>query len=81
LPDPLELEIPVREQTMQARVRWRKNNEVGVSFEEVDSEDPTELAGGGEVTQRIAALEREMTKLHKLVMDLRNDIRKTRGDD
>jgi hypothetical protein len=81
LPDPLELEIPMREQTLQARVRWRKNDEVGVSFDEADSEGTTELAGGGEISQRVAALEREMTKLHRIVMDLRSDIRKTRGDD
>jgi hypothetical protein len=81
LPDPVELEIPTREQTLQARVRWRKNNEVGVSFEEQDSEGTAELAGDGEISNRVAALEREMTKLHRLVMDLRNEIRKSRGED
>jgi hypothetical protein len=81
LPDPVELEIPTREQNLRARIRWRKDNEVGVSFEESESEGMTELAGGGEITQRVAALEREMTKLHRLVMDLRSDIRKTLGDD
>jgi hypothetical protein len=52
-----------------------------VSFDEADSEGTTELAGGGEISQRVAALEREMTKLHRIVMDLRSDMRKTRGDD
>ena len=81
LPDPVELEIPTREQTLRAHVRWRKDDEVGVSFEEHSPESPTELAGTGDISQRVAALEREMTKLHRLVSDLRTDLRRYRGDD
>lgn len=81
LPDPVELEIPAREQTLKAHVRWRKDDEVGVSFEEANSDSPTELAGTGDISQRVAALEREMTKLHRLVLDLRTDMRQIRGDD
>jgi hypothetical protein len=29
----------------------------------------------------VASLEREMTKLHRLVSDLRTDLRRYRGDD
>jgi hypothetical protein len=81
LPDPVELEIPARDQTLQAHVRWRKDDEVGVSFDQSESDRPTEMAGTGDVSQRIAALEREMTKMHKLIMDLRADMRQIRGDD
>jgi hypothetical protein len=81
LPDPVELEIPTREQTLRAHVRWRKDDEVGVSFEEHNPDSPTELAGTGDISQRVAALEREMTKLHRLVSDLRTDLRRYRGDD
>jgi hypothetical protein len=81
LPDPVELEIPARDQILRANVRWRKDDEVGVSFEENEADKPAELAGAGDVSQRVAALEREMTKLHKLVMDLRTDLRSLRGDD
>lgn len=81
LPDPVELEIPARDLTLQAHVRWREDDEVGVSFDQGEAEDPPELAGTGEISQRVASLEREMTKLHRLVMDLRTDIRRIRGDD
>jgi PilZ domain len=81
LPDPVELEIPTRDQTLQANVRWRKDDEVGVSFDQSESENPTELAGSGDLSQRVASLEREMTKMHKLIMDLRTDMRQIRGDD
>ena len=81
LPDPVELEIPARDLTLRAHVRWRKDDEVGVSFEENEAAGPTELAGAGDLSQRVATLEREMTKLHRLVLDLRTDMRQIRGDD
>lgn len=81
LPDAIELEIPSREQSLKAAVRWRKDNEVGVSLDEAYAEGGPELVGGGDLSQRVAALEREMTKLHKLVNDLRADLRHVRGDD
>jgi hypothetical protein len=81
LPDPVELEIPTRDQTLQAHVRWRKDDEVGVSFDDSESANPTELAGSGDISQRVAALERELTKLHRLVADIRSDLRHIRGDD
>jgi hypothetical protein len=81
LPDAVEIEIAAREQTLKAQVRWRKDNEVGVSLDEAYAQGGPELIGTGEISQRVAALEREMTKLHKLVMDLRADMRHRRGED
>lgn len=81
LPDAIELEIPSRDQSLKALVRWRKDGEVGVSLDETYAEGGPELVGSGDLSQRIAALEREMTKLHKLVLDLRADLRHIRGDD
>jgi hypothetical protein len=81
LPDAIELEIPAREKILQAQVRWRRDDEVGVSLDEAYADGGPEMAGNGDITQRIAALEREMTKLHRLVMDLRNELRRIRGDD
>lgn len=81
LPDAVELEVPSREQTLKAHIRWRRDDEVGVSLDETYAEGGPELVGGGELSQRVAALEREMTKLHKLVNDLRADLRHIRGDD
>jgi hypothetical protein len=81
LPDTVELEIPAREQTLNAHIRWRKDDEVGVSLDESYAQGGPELVGTGDVSQRVAALEREMTKLQKMVMDLRADLRHIRGDD
>lgn len=81
LPEAVELEIPAREQMLRAQIRWRRDDEVGVSLDETYADGGPELAGNGEISQRVAALEREMTKLHRAVMDLRNDMRRVRGDD
>lgn len=80
LPDSVELEIPSREQTLVAHIRWRKDNEIGVSLDEAYAQGGPELVGAGDLAQRVASLEREVTRLHKLVMDLRADIRHMRGD-
>jgi hypothetical protein len=81
LPDSLELDIAARDRTLRATVRWRKGDEVGISFDEKEIGSMPELAGPGDVAQRVAALEREMTKLHRVVLDLRTDLRRLRGDD
>ena len=81
LPDVVELDIPSRDQSVRAHIRWRKDDEVGVGLDESYAEGGPELVGTGDVSQRVAALEREMTKLQKLVMDLRTDLRRLRGDD
>lgn len=80
LPDSVELEIPSREQTLTAHIRWRKDDEVGVSLDETYAQGGPELVGAGDISQRVASLEREVTRLHKLVMDLRADLRHIRGD-
>ena len=80
LPDTVELEIPAREQTLTAHIRWRKDDEIGVSLEEAYAQGGPELVGAGDLSQRVASLEREVTKLHRLVMDLRADLRHIRGD-
>src|SRR5688572_6823941 len=40
LPDNIELDIPSRDQSLTASVRWRKDNEVGLRFAEGEAERP-----------------------------------------
>ncbi len=80
LPDQVDLDIPSRDQSLKAVVRWRKDDEAGVSFEGAEAVGPSAEPAGGELAQRVATLEREMSRLQKLVMDLRADLRHIRGD-
>lgn len=61
LPEEFELHIPQREQTFAARLRWRRADEVGCSFDvgSLDKADPVELL------KRIQALEVENAELRR----------------
>jgi uncharacterized small protein (DUF1192 family) len=63
LPDVVELYIPQREQTLRARVSWRKNDEIGLAFTEVEQRVPDALPTASEIVQRVALLEAEISSL------------------
>lgn len=78
LPDVVELYIPTREQTLRAEVRWRSDAEVGVSFDAPRA--AADRSSSGDLGKRVEALEHEMEKLRRLVLDLRADLRSMRGE-
>jgi len=49
LPDVFELDIPQRQQTMRARVQWRRNDEIGLTLEPIgrDATAPTLAPAAG----------------------------------
>lgn len=70
LPDVVELYIPQREQTLRARVQWRRNDEIGLAF--VGAERAAEAPpSAAEVVQRVAMLEAEITSLRALLKRLK----------
>jgi hypothetical protein len=77
LPDTVELFIPTRDQTLASQVRWRKADEVGVSF----ADPPATPGSAGDLAQRLSTLERDFEKLQRIVQELRTDLRRTRGED
>jgi hypothetical protein len=80
-PDVIELQIPNKDQILQAHVRWRKGDECGVSFSHVrPAEAASPAQAGGDANQRIEQLEAEVAKMHRQIVELRNEMRKLRGD-
>jgi len=70
IPDVIELQIPQREQTLSARVQWRRADEVGLSFSKPDTATtPRE----NQLIKRIAELEAEITTLQRTVKRLKRD--------
>jgi hypothetical protein len=72
LPDQLELYIPQRDQTLRARVTWRRNDEIGLAFfgeERVPDAGPT----ASEVVQRVALLEAELASLRTLLKRMKDE--------
>jgi len=75
IPDVIELQIPQREQTLSARVQWRRADEVGLSFSKPDTATtPREK----QLIKRIAELEAEITTLERTIKRLKRD---SNGDD
>lgn len=81
LPDGFELYIPTRDQTLDAHVRWRNDNEVGITFAAAEAHAVRESGVSGDLEQRVKTLEHDLARLQRLVADLRNDLRRVRGDD
>jgi hypothetical protein len=72
LPDVVELYIPQREQTLRARVEWRRNDEIGLAF--IQSERaPVAEPTPAEVAQRVALLEAEIASLRVLLKRLKGE--------
>lgn len=72
LPDMLDLYIPQREQTLRARVKWRRNDEIGLAFiaaERAAEDTPT----ASDVIERVAMLEAEIASLRALLKRLKRD--------
>ncbi len=66
LGDVVDLYIPQREQTLRARVQWRKNDEIGLGFTEIEravEASPT----AGEIAERVAMLEAEIVSLRTML--------------
>ena len=75
IPDVIELQIPQREQTLSARVQWRRADEVGLSISKPDTATtPRE----NQLIKRIAELEAEITTLERTIKRLKRD---SNGDD
>ena len=72
LPDMVELYIPQREQTLRARVQWRRNDEIGLGFIEAERE-PDATPSAGEVVQRVALLEAEIASLRAVLKRLKSE--------
>lgn len=66
LPEVVELYIPQREQTLRARVQWRRNDEIGLAFAEPERKDDAGPSAA-EIIQRVAMLEAEIASLRALL--------------
>ena len=68
-PDTLDLYIPQKEQTLRAHVIWRVGHEVGVAFPQAIHAE-TAASGSGDLADRVAKLEAEVTLLKRALKKL-----------
>jgi len=72
IPDVVNLHIPQREQTLRARVQWRRGDEIGLAF---TAAVPVAVAAlpSSELTERVVQLEAEIAALRRTIKLLKRD--------
>jgi hypothetical protein len=72
IPDMINLHIPQKNQTMRARVTWRRGDEIGLGFSAADPvADP--LPDSAELMKRVAQLEGEIASLRKMLKRMKGE--------
>jgi uncharacterized protein YceH (UPF0502 family) len=79
LPEVIELDIPQRELRRRARVVWRRNGEVGLSFSQADRTPDLAAMTAEDMTARIGMLEAEIVLLRARLASL-NEAETEAGD-
>ena len=74
MPALVELHIPLKKQSMRAKVDWRDGDEMGVSFVEAASGAPIAVAHDAELTERVLKLEGEIADFRKSLVRLRGEV-------
>lgn len=70
--DIIDLHIPVKGQTLRGKVQWRQADEIGIAFVSASASgdaDPRD----GELSDRVARLEAEITELKQLIKRLQKN--------
>lgn len=73
VPDVVELYIPQKEETIRARVKWRRGDEVGLAFPAAAARAAAAPADG-DLAQRVEKLETEIAALRHMLKQLKNEL-------
>jgi len=75
IPDTVNLHIPQREQTLRARVTWRRGDEIGLEFaaDAAAAAAAEPMPDPAELMKRIAQLETEIAALRRMLRRLKDE--------
>ena len=71
VPDVVELYIPQKDETVRARVKWRRGDEVGVDFSNHGRANAA--PNDGDLSKRVAQLEAAVASLRRMVRQLKRE--------
>ena len=72
IPDMINLHIPQKNQTLRARVTWRRGDEIGLGFSAANpAADP--LPDSAELMKRVAQLEGKIAALRRVLNRMKGD--------
>ncbi len=74
VPDIVELYIPQKEETVRARVKWRRGDEVGLAFTAAEGTAAAPGADDGDLARRVEKLETEIAALRRMLRQLKNEL-------
>jgi hypothetical protein len=75
MPAIIDLHIPLKKQTMRARVDWRNGDEMGVLFIETAPQPATSVSRDiAKLTERVLKLEGEIAALRKMLARQRAEV-------
>jgi hypothetical protein len=67
-PNAVEVYIPSKDETVRARVRWRKAQETGVEY------NLDQIAPDSDLTRRVQLLEREVKVLRRVIVEMKSEL-------
>jgi hypothetical protein len=73
VPDIVELYIPQREQTLRAHVKWRRGDDVGLDFTDLEATGSA-APQDAELAKRVAQLEAEVVALKRIVRQIKREL-------
>lgn len=78
VPEFFELFVPTRNQYIDARQRWRRNDDLGVEFVQNEASAQTSgVVAPGDIFGRVQRLEEEVESLRRSLGKLRMDLQRT----
>jgi hypothetical protein len=76
IPDLMELHLPSKDETFQARVQWRAGDEIGVAFQLAEAAPPLAPTGTApDLADRVARLEKLLAAHERKIQELQAALR------
>jgi len=71
IPNVINLHLPQKDQTLRAKVTWRRGDEIGLGFIAADAPDAS-LPDAKELMKRVAELELQIVSLRRMLKRLKS---------
>src|SRR3712207_309685 len=79
LPDRFDLYLPHRDETCKVHIQWRRNNQLGVAFEQATESAPAAPPQPQDVAARVQPLEAEIGLMRMLLAQMKSEVEAVKG--
>jgi PilZ domain len=79
LPDRFDLFLPHRDETCKVHIQWRRGNQLGVAFEQIEAA-PAAPPQPQDVASRVRQLETEVELMRLLLAQMKSELDTVKGD-